>query len=155
VASAVLALIAAVPAAFATVVPADDTYGPPPAAPGTTVRVITAGGTPGWQIILIAVAAALVAATAAVLLDRTRTSRQSASPPVDAPARLLPGTSRAWTIATVLARPRQSRQAHRKAPVACCHSARNIQICAPEVENAKPLAAAHSGGSARVRQEQD
>jgi hypothetical protein len=32
--------------------------------------VITAGGMPGWQITLIAVAAALVAATAAVALDR-------------------------------------------------------------------------------------
>jgi hypothetical protein len=41
--------------------------------------VIAAGGMPGWQITLIAVAAALVAATAAVLLDRTRASRRAAS----------------------------------------------------------------------------
>jgi hypothetical protein len=34
---------------------------------------------PGWQITLIAVAAALVAATAAVFLDRTQASRRSAS----------------------------------------------------------------------------
>jgi hypothetical protein len=38
--------------------------------------VITAGGMPGWQITLIAVAAALVAATAAVLLDRARAGRR-------------------------------------------------------------------------------
>ena len=68
---------AAAPAAFAKVLPPDDTsYGP---VHGTTVRVITAGGTPGWQITVIAVAAALVAATAAVFLDRTRASRRSAS----------------------------------------------------------------------------
>ena len=41
--------------------------------------MITAGGMPGWQITLIAVAAALAAATAAVVLDRTRASRRSAS----------------------------------------------------------------------------
>ena len=48
-----------------------------PAAP--TVRVITTGGMAGWQITLIALGAALVAATAAVLLDRVRASRQAAS----------------------------------------------------------------------------
>jgi hypothetical protein len=41
--------------------------------------VITAGGMPGWQITLIALAAALAAATAAVFLDRVRASRRSAS----------------------------------------------------------------------------
>ena len=41
--------------------------------------MITAGGMPGWQITLIAVAAALVAAAAAVFLDRARASRRSAS----------------------------------------------------------------------------
>ena len=57
--------------------PPDDTsYGP---VHGTTVRVITAGGTPGWQITLIAVAAAPAAAAAAVFLDRARASRRSAS----------------------------------------------------------------------------
>jgi hypothetical protein len=85
VASAVLALTAAVPA--------EDNYGPPPAAPGPAVRVITAGGMPGWQITVIAVAAALAAATAAVLLDRTRTAMT---------ARTLPGL--AWmALAAALA----------------------------------------------------
>jgi hypothetical protein len=40
--------------------------------------VIAAGGMPGWQITLIAVTAALVAATAAVFLDRIRASHRSA-----------------------------------------------------------------------------
>jgi hypothetical protein len=39
--------------------------------------VLTGGGMPGWQITLIAVAAALVAATAAVLLDRIRAARKA------------------------------------------------------------------------------
>ena len=41
-------------------------------------QVIAVGGMPGWQITLIAVAAALVAATATVLLDRVRASRRTA-----------------------------------------------------------------------------
>ena len=51
----------------------------PGAGPSAPVRVITADGMPGWQIILIAAAAALAAAIAAVFLDRTRTSRRTAS----------------------------------------------------------------------------
>ena len=54
-------------------------------APAARVQVITAGGMPGWQITLIAVAAALVAATAAVFLDRCRkhigSAAGGASPP--------------------------------------------------------------------------
>ena|SRR5690242_19338283 len=73
-----LAWAAAVPAASASIipVPGDGPYGP---AAAPAVRVITAGGMPGWQITLIAVAAALAAATAAVFLDRARTSRRPAS----------------------------------------------------------------------------
>ena len=41
--------------------------------------MITAGGMPGWQITLIAVAAGLAAATAAVVLDRARASRRTAA----------------------------------------------------------------------------
>ena len=48
------------------------TIAPPP----PPVRVINEGGMPGWQITLIALAAALVAAAAAVLLDRARTARK-------------------------------------------------------------------------------
>ena len=54
----------------------------PPGGPGPGARqprVVTAGGMPGWQITLIALGAALVAATAAVLLDRARAARRAAS----------------------------------------------------------------------------
>ena len=46
--------------------------------PAPPVRVVT-GGMAGWQITLIALGAALVAATAAVVLDRARAARRSAS----------------------------------------------------------------------------
>jgi hypothetical protein len=46
--------------------------------PGTTVRVVS-GGMAGWQITLIALGAALVAATAAVFLERALAARRSAS----------------------------------------------------------------------------
>lgn len=46
--------------------------------PAPTVHVITTGGMAGWQINLIALAAALVAATAAVLLDRAWASHHTA-----------------------------------------------------------------------------
>ena len=52
---------------------------PAPVTPGGAVRLITTGGMPGWQVTLIAVAAALLAAIAAVFLDRARASRRSAS----------------------------------------------------------------------------
>jgi hypothetical protein len=41
-------------------------------------RTIDAGGMPGWQIALIAVGAALLAATMAVLADRVRAARRPA-----------------------------------------------------------------------------
>jgi hypothetical protein len=77
-AGGVLAWAAAVPAASASIipVPGDGPYGPVPA---PAVQVITAGGMPGWQITLIALAAALAAATAAVVLDRVRASHRSAA----------------------------------------------------------------------------
>jgi hypothetical protein len=42
-------------------------------------KVTLVGGMAGWQITLIAVGAALVAATAAVFLDRALAARRSAS----------------------------------------------------------------------------
>ena len=49
---------------------------------GTTapveVHTVVVGGMPGWQITLIAIVAALLAATVAVLLDRARGSRRKA-----------------------------------------------------------------------------
>jgi hypothetical protein len=74
----VLGWAGAVPAASASIipVPADGPYGP---ALAPAVRLITAGGMPGWQITLIAVAAGLAAAAVAVDLDRARPSRRTAS----------------------------------------------------------------------------
>jgi hypothetical protein len=74
----VLGWAGAVPAASASIipVPADGPYGP---APAPAVRLITASGMPGWQITLITVAAALAAAATAVVLDRARASRRTAS----------------------------------------------------------------------------
>ena len=55
-------------------------YGPGPVAPvPATSRVIIAGGMAGWQIALIAVGAALVAATVAVVQDRARATRRAVS----------------------------------------------------------------------------
>jgi hypothetical protein len=44
--------------------------------PVTVVHTVVVGGMPGWQIALIAVAAALVTACAAVLVERTRITRR-------------------------------------------------------------------------------
>jgi len=51
---------------------------PGPAAPMQPLRVhtIVAGGMPGWQIALIAIGAAILAAALAVTLDRARTAHR-------------------------------------------------------------------------------
>jgi hypothetical protein len=72
---AVLASAAIVPAASARILPPNDV----PVVPEPTVRVVTVGGITGWQIALIAIGAALVAAIAAVALDRARAVRKAAS----------------------------------------------------------------------------
>jgi hypothetical protein len=43
------------------------------------------GGMPGWQIVLIAVGAAVAAAVLAVLIDRARLARRKPAPAVAAP----------------------------------------------------------------------
>ena len=48
---------------------------PPP------VQTVIVGGMPGWQIALIAVAAAIVAAAIVVLLDRARATRRHQAAP--------------------------------------------------------------------------
>jgi hypothetical protein len=70
-----LASAALMPAAWATVtyIPNDS----PDQAP--TSAVVLASSMPGWQITLIALGSALVAATAAVLLDRARATRRAAT----------------------------------------------------------------------------
>ena len=87
-AGVLLASAAAVPAAFAgtDLIPdpggyvGDPSIGTPPGAPvpATAVHVVNTGGMPGWQITLIAIGAALLAATVAVLLDRARATRRDA-----------------------------------------------------------------------------
>jgi hypothetical protein len=62
-----------IPAAWASNVIPDD-GGPAPA------PAVYAVGMPGWQITLIAVASALVAAVTAVLLDRARTASRAVRP---------------------------------------------------------------------------
>jgi len=73
-----LALSTGTPAAFAYILPphpAGGTAGLPPA------HTIAAGGMPGWQITLIAAAAAAFAATMAVFLDRARAARRHQAAP--------------------------------------------------------------------------
>ena len=84
--AAVLASLAAALAAFG-VTPAFARPVPPrgtefrPSAPGRTVtHTVVIGGMPGWQIALIAVGAALLAATVAVLADQARAARRQPIP---------------------------------------------------------------------------
>jgi hypothetical protein len=72
-AATLLAATAAAPAAFARPLPPmghDQTGQPPP------VHTIVIGGMPGWQITLIAIAAALAAAAITLFLDRARAARR-------------------------------------------------------------------------------
>ncbi len=87
--SGLLASAAAVPAAFAMTVPTGSDGSPRgfrsgPAGgtpvPVTTVRVVAAGGMAGWQITVIALGAALLAAAAAVLIYRALAARKTVSP---------------------------------------------------------------------------
>jgi hypothetical protein len=77
-----LASAAATSAAFASIIPVpgpNGGYGTAPAASAAPVPVITSVGMPGWQITLIALGAALIAAAAAVLLDRKLAGRRRAT----------------------------------------------------------------------------
>jgi len=77
-----LGLAAVAPAAFAMRLPDPPPGGSAGVAPAPTVPSVThtvvVGGMPGWQIALIAVGAALLAATVAVLADRARAARRDA-----------------------------------------------------------------------------
>jgi hypothetical protein len=80
-AGALLAFTAAPPAAFATRVPPPGGEGGHPVkhlpiAPAD-IHTVVIGGMPGWQITLIAIAAALAAAAVAVLLDRAWMTRKT------------------------------------------------------------------------------
>lgn len=71
-----LGLAVAAPAAFAETAtfPADG--GPVGPGVSTVTRTVVVGGMPGWQIALIAVGAALIAASLAVLADRARAAHR-------------------------------------------------------------------------------
>jgi hypothetical protein len=73
---------AIVPAASAAILGRPDPGGPGGTrlipVPATIVREIHVGGMAGWQIGLIAVGTALMAAVVAVLLDRTLSNRRAA-----------------------------------------------------------------------------
>jgi hypothetical protein len=79
---AALLMLTAAPAAFAMRLPPPG--GPTGSSPlpqiRTVTRTVAVGGMAGWQIALIAVGAALLAATAAVLADRARAARRPAMP---------------------------------------------------------------------------
>jgi hypothetical protein len=92
-----LASAAIVPAAFATIIPVPGgAYGGNPAGPAPAPALVTGGGMAGWQITLIALGAALVAAAVAVLLDRALAARGPPSHPShDAHASPARNTSRA------------------------------------------------------------
>jgi hypothetical protein len=75
-AGALLAFTAASPAALAIrVPPPGENAGPVQAPP--QVQTIVVGGMPGWQIALIAAAAALAAAAIAMLADRAWAARKA------------------------------------------------------------------------------
>jgi hypothetical protein len=73
-----LASAAAIPAASAQPIPIGDGGGSLVAVP-VTARVVTVGGMAGWQISLIALGAALVAAAATLLLDRALAAHRAAA----------------------------------------------------------------------------
>ena len=83
-AGAFVAFGVAAPAAFARVVPVPGpaarfdpvTVSPAPSHTPAPAHVAVTIGMPGWQIALIAVGAAILAATLAVLLDRARSARR-------------------------------------------------------------------------------
>jgi hypothetical protein len=68
-------LVACAPAAFATQVPPPGMGDPETQVVPSLGHAVRLGGMPGWQITLIAVGAALIAAALAVLLDRMWTAR--------------------------------------------------------------------------------
>jgi len=74
-AGALLAFTAASPAAFAIRVPPPGGYDRP-VQPPPQMHTIVTGGMPGWQITLIAAAAAVIAATVAVIVDRVWAARR-------------------------------------------------------------------------------
>ena len=78
--TATLGIAAASSAAFAMRMPPSGGSGGPVRAAPTTHTIVT-GGMPGWQIALIAVCAALIAAAIAIVADRAWASRRYTATP--------------------------------------------------------------------------
>lgn len=79
-ATATLGIAAVCSTAFAMrMPPSGGSGGSVPAAP--TIHTIVTGGMPGWQIALIAVSAALIAAVLAVMVDRAWAARRYTATP--------------------------------------------------------------------------
>ena len=105
-ACALLASAAAAPAALAVNRPLPDgrpAFVPTYPATSPASAVIAGGGMPGWQIALVAVGSALVAATVAVILDRALATRKvhatTALPAsVGDRKRSISGVSRSWSL---------------------------------------------------------
>ena len=85
-AGALLGFVGAAPVALARPAPPRHKYAPLPYGHWTgagyhpPVRTVVIGGMPGWQITLIAIGAALLAATAAVVVYRARATRRNPVP---------------------------------------------------------------------------
>ena len=80
--SALLAVGIAAPAAFAAGLrPPPGGLDSPSAPPVTRTHTVVVGGMPGWQIALIAVSAAVLAAALGVILDRAWNSRRQLAAP--------------------------------------------------------------------------
>jgi hypothetical protein len=73
---ALMAFVSTASVAFALEVPPPGGPAGLGPAPAVSVPAVATGGMPGWQIALIALGAALIAATVAVFLDRTRAARR-------------------------------------------------------------------------------
>jgi hypothetical protein len=80
-AATLLAAATAAPAAFADPVPPIGGGGDVVVAPSAPPQIVVAGGMPGWQIALIALGVAVLAAAVAVFLDRARTARRHQAAP--------------------------------------------------------------------------
>ncbi len=74
----IVVFLAGAPAALAMNVPPAGTGGAGPAVPPPVIPVVAAGGTPGWQIVVIAVGSALVAS--ALTLLALHISRRASAP---------------------------------------------------------------------------
>ena len=76
--TAVLVSCSAAGPAFAKIVPPSEGGGRiVPSPPPPVVHTVTVGGTPGWQIALLMAGTAVLAAAAAVLVERIRTARRA------------------------------------------------------------------------------